>query len=505
MSQSGESNPHGEHEESTERASGAGGSIPSADAHDAVTALGSPNGVDTNSLEVAYLDFVTIMLRRLARRAESSGLHLTAYSTVQFVDATSYYQRFRMHPDYRELLLAYDARSQLPEEVRAQLDAAEGRARVEPTEEEETEREVIDRCEEISEDSGTDWPQAMLRAIRPTYQRYLASWSAPSVRWEVIVPLTHFEADLDAEDSGIPLGEHLWLAPFTPETKSALWNVHARSGLASVMPPPLDFATVSKATWCLTGTELYPRGGEPRPSQAAAEVADLVTAFRLLKGGGIAAPVTAMRCETPSPWQSGWLSYGVPGGRHDWTPTPTYRLEEADIPEARALVTNLRQLTLRSHQGGLAVALRRFNQAYARDWLTGSEDRIIDLTIALESTLLADVQDELQYRLALRGAAILSDTRAPSETRLLLETIYKVRSKIVHEGRQLAELSTLISRIPVPSNEADGFARMCEDTVREVLRTYVRSAALGKTPKTVNAELDKRIVQGMTNAEDISG
>src|SRR5258707_13089619 len=107
MSQSGESNPHGEHEESTERASGAGGSIPSADAHDAVTALGSPNGVDTNSLEVAYLDFVTIMLRRLARRAESSGLHLTAYSTVQFVDATSYYQRFRMHPDYRELLLAY--------------------------------------------------------------------------------------------------------------------------------------------------------------------------------------------------------------------------------------------------------------------------------------------------------------------------------------------------------------------------------------------------------------
>src|SRR5258708_487726 len=226
MSQCGESNPHGEHEESTERASGAGGSIPSADAHDAVTALGSPNGVDTNSLEVAYLDFVTIMLRRLARRAESSGLHLTAYSTVQFVDATSYYQRFRMHPDYRELLLAYDARSQLPEEVRAQLDAAEGRARVEPTEEEETEREVIDRClrahwdaglfrtpqpgpvvmmwsptmtfeqaradiarelcqplveplHEITQDSGTDWPPAMLRAIRPTHQRYLASWPAP--------------------------------------------------------------------------------------------------------------------------------------------------------------------------------------------------------------------------------------------------------------------------------------------------------------------------------------
>jgi len=33
-----------------------------------------------------------------------------------------------------------------------------------------------------------------------------------------------------------------------------------------------------------------------------------------------------------------------------------------------------------------------------------SEDKIIDLTIALESTLLFKTNGELQYRLALRGA-----------------------------------------------------------------------------------------------------
>jgi hypothetical protein len=220
-------------------------------------------------------------------------------------------------------------------------------------------------------------------------------------------------------------------------------------------------------------------------------------ALRLLKGGGVAAPTTFMRSEAPSPIQVGWLSSGVPGGRPGLVPPPTYRLEAADMAALQSLIDDVRQLTLRMHQGGVTVALRRFNQAYARDWFMGSEDRIIDLTIALESTLLADVQDELQYRLALRGAALLSGTRAPDETRSLLETIYKVRSKIVHEGKQLAELGNLTNRVSIPANVPDGFARVCEDIVREILRTFVHHAAAGKTPKALTMELDKRLLHGL--------
>src|SRR5216684_2539896 len=79
-----------------------------------------------------------------------------------------------------------------------------------------------------------------------------------------------------------------------------------------------------------------------------------------------------------------------------------YELHESDTSTLQELVKALQQL--RSAQprgklsiyGDLSVALRRFNQSYERET---PEDQIIDLTIALESTLLGDLRDELKYRL----------------------------------------------------------------------------------------------------------
>ena len=83
----------------------------------------------------------------------------------------------------------------------------------------------------------------------------------------------------------------------------------------------------------------------------------------------------------------------------------------------------------------MSIPLRRFNQAYSRQ---SGEDTIIDLMIALESCLLPAKNTELQYRLSMRGAALLAGVRHPLETQGLLKTIYGIRSEIVHNGRRLS-------------------------------------------------------------------
>ena len=67
-------------------------------------------------------------------------------------------------------------------------------------------------------------------------------------------------------------------------------------------------------------------------------------------------------------------------------------------------------------------------------------NRIIDLCIALESSLLSDVREELVYRLSLRGAALLAGKRDPEVTRWLLRKIYEARSAVVHDGKSLRQI-----------------------------------------------------------------
>jgi hypothetical protein len=61
----------------------------------------------------------------------------------------------------------------------------------------------------------------------------------------------------------------------------------------------------------------------------------------------------------------------------------------------------------------MQIPLHRFNQTYSRQ---SGEDTISDLTIALESFLLPEIREELQYRLSMRGAALLAALRNPLET-----------------------------------------------------------------------------------------
>jgi hypothetical protein len=143
----------------------------------------------------------------------------------------------------------------------------------------------------------------------------------------------------------------------------------------------------------------------------------------------------------------------------------------------------------------MSIPLRRFNQAYGRQ---SGEDTVIDLTIALESCLLPNTRDELQYRLSMRGAALLTTLRNPVETQALLKTIYEIRSEIVHNGKLLAENGVrrkIESLGPVVGKD---FIHACEDVVRDVLRESILRLATGGTLAGLSKELDEQILLGLT-------
>jgi hypothetical protein len=147
----------------------------------------------------------------------------------------------------------------------------------------------------------------------------------------------------------------------------------------------------------------------------------------------------------------------------------------------------------------MSIPLRRFNQAYGRQ---AGEDTIIDLTIALESCLLPNTRDELQYRLSMRGAALITSLRNPVETQALLKTMYEIRSEIVHNGKPLSdeEIRKKIDRLgPVVAKD---FLHACEDVVRDVLRESILRLATGGTLRALSEELDVKVLSGLLSLAD---
>lgn len=99
-----------------------------------------------------------------------------------------------------------------------------------------------------------------------------------------------------------------------------------------------------------------------------------------------------------------------------------YKLTLDKIKQA----TNLFEILQTLPNNSYAVPVAYFNKYY--DSLLPHE-RIIQLAIFLESTLLAGQTDELNYRLHLRGSAFLG-----KDISKILKLFYAVRSQIVHNG-----------------------------------------------------------------------
>ncbi len=323
------------------------------------------------------------------------------------------------------------------------------------------------------------------------------------------VPLLHFISDLqNVQLAGSPFR----LSPFTPQEKTALWNLTS----VELMSADVFGGTEYK----LTATYPYNPQVAQTPSKPGIveEAGQVITAMRLLKGGNVGMQALY---ETSERAVMGIGAGGI-GALGTYTPAwlgQRYELTSADLPELLDTLAHLQTVEAKEESGGLRLALRRFNQSYSRS-NEFAEDRLLDLTISLESCLLTATEDELRYRLSLRGAALLSQARMGKvkEVYELLGLMYDVRSFFVHEGKNFLNLHTnkkgrakdLKNKIDkITSSEGDRkFLWMCEDVVRDILREYVTRLTsdsslmhIGK----INEQLDSAILDGLVPAQHRQG
>lgn len=98
-----------------------------------------------------------------------------------------------------------------------------------------------------------------------------------------------------------------------------------------------------------------------------------------------------------------------------------YKLDGTVLQQAECLYKTLDTSTKHAR-----IPIDYFNNCY--DVLTPHE-KIIQLAIVLESSMLAGIKDELKYRMFLRISALLGKNR-----KNLLSLFYDIRSHIVHNG-----------------------------------------------------------------------
>jgi len=297
------------------------------------------------------------------------------------------------------------------------------------------------------------------------YRRLRDAQTGERIFSRITVPLLNTRGDASHRFADMVL------APFPPEEKNAIWNVLIRQD-------DLSLRAVSRSNHRLR-LEKVCSVEETADLDAAVpiRVDRIATALRLTKAGDLGAQVIFYDRE-----ESGL------GSRYtalsDLAVEPLRKPYDLDLDTASAAADYyeaLSQVSSLAQGESLSIALRRFNQAYMRH---DAEDKIIDLAIALESSLLKDTQ--LTYRLALRGACLLRQSEDPREVFALLTEMNKARNKAVHEGSSAAAYT---------------LAPRCEDTVRKILRTYLLRLRGGESITEVNAELDKRILSGLEDQD----
>ena len=131
----------------------------------------------------------------------------------------------------------------------------------------------------------------------------------------------------------------------------------------------------------------------------------------------------------------------------------------------------------------------RFNFSYER---VAPEDKLIDYLIGFEALLLRrDERQELEYRLALRGAFLLgTDMEERKKIFFHLKTAYRERSNIVHGGSVKKVVSMGDSNI-----QFGEFVYRVGEYLRAAIRKFLKLCE-EQNESLVIKSLDEKIVAG---------
>lgn len=447
------------------------------------------------SLEDYFVDFTREILERMSARESTHGIRLYPKTRIVFND-NGWSEEFIIKKQYSELLLSVDAsfraqissgpcvREHLTQGVikMPQMSDSVGNPIPNPTIEQAgwfLVNTMVQPIIEIVEKYGTLNPTR--EQILETYSRHRSGWTSTTVEWNVTIPLMNFQSDLPDISFGT-----IKLTPISVDGKTLLWN--------SLFREMIDLRTFSGVNYVLFGSYSHDNRKALGNRGITAEAGRIITALRLLKAGGVGAPMLLEKTDMP-PLSGNERGHPLNDYRVRDSGI-TYMLNALDLPQLTTLCERLKKV---GASRGLDVALRRLNQGYSRD---SQEDRILDATIALECALLYGVRDEFQYRLALRGAALLAKKRDPSSTASILRLMYDVRSKIVHDGKPVTDpklqrkIQTCLQQL-TPAIQPHEFISTCEELLRDILKTYLERLADGQNIEDINTMLERDIEKGL--------
>jgi len=161
----------------------------------------------------------------------------------------------------------------------------------------------------------------------------------------------------------------------------------------------------------------------------------------------------------------------------------THEFKNFDLQAAKQTFEVLLKLkNLKGYINIFNVVINRYLSSLSR---TTPEDSVIDLTICLESLLLANERDELKYRLSLRGAMLLDED--PMKVKKILSRMYDDRSAIVHRGELLANLKHSSDK------EALSEYRIITE---KILKKYILVSKDFKRISEINNKLDELCLYG---------
>lgn len=332
------------------------------------------------------------------------------------------------------------------------------------------------------------------RDIVGLYRHTMTGWKDPYVVWDVIAPIANFGTNLVR----VQRFEDLEIRPLTAEDKSALWR---RFGFPFSLGV-FDFDLIWAAGFQICGQYRF-RRDENVDSQFGRDVIiDFLSALRLHKAGPVGVTNHLTLLHQPASWDFD----NCQGSYRDETLTVhisgnPYFLPVKEMPRVRRLYGELRTQRRLPRGGGLSLALRSFNQSYGRQ---NVEDRILDLTVALEAAVLTKLRSEQHLWLPLR-LELLLPKRHREAMIPLANLLYAVRSYIVHQGHRLddafreSEVKKLRKKVTPPLTFEDGgwdFAMRSEELVRTVQREYLRRLPEGESTRKINEQIDLKIPAG---------
>lgn len=221
------------------------------------------------------------------------------------------------------------------------------------------------------------------------------------------------------------------------------------------------------------------------PSQVARrQFEEACSALRLYKSGAVSHDY--VRVGTTS-WElhGGTFTTSSIGARP--AVGPNYALSKEEVPDFLDFWGSFQEARVKTRRR-IDVALRRFNFAYER---VRPEDKLIDYLIGFEALLLGAGHGELEYKLALRGSALLGKLTHDRE-RIFddLMAAYRERSNVVHGGPLKATVKVAGSLIPFAE-----FVDGTEQHLRSAITEFLWRAEI-QSEKQVVDDLDKKIMSG---------